>query len=426
MHSNGAIRARDIVRQVLPNGIILLVRENHATPSLSLRGWVQAGAVYDGNEKAGLASFTADAIERGTRDYTYRAINSKLDSLGATLGFSAGDESAGFYGRCLSEDRDALLDIMSSILLRPTFPAAEVEKVRGELLTELQESRSDTQWVADYEFYKAMYPAGHPYHLPTEGVEETVAAITRDDLKRFHTAFYRPDATVIAVVGDITPQQAADAVMASFGGWRAAGPNHPLSIPDVRGHTSAVRKNVTVPGKTQSDIVLGFPGLARSSPDFYAANVANMILGVIGLSGRLGDNVRDKQGLAYYVGSGLRAAFGPGPWYVRAGVNPANVERAITSIESELDRICAEPVSADELSEAQDNLTGSLALRCETNDGVAAMIVYMETHHLGLDYLEHYNDIIYSLKPAALQAAARAYIDRSAMTVVVAGPAAGQ
>lgn len=422
MPSNGVIRARDIVRQVLPNGIVLLVRENHNTPSLSLRGWLRAGAINDGEEKAGLASFTADAMERGTHDYSYGEINRQLDSLGATFGVSAGDESAGFYGRCLSEDGDALLDIVSSVLLRPTFPAAEVEKVRGETLTGLRESRSDTRWVANYEFFRALYPAGHPYRLPSEGVEDTVAAITRADLKRFHAAYYRPDAAVIAVSGDITPQQAADLIMRTFGGWRASGTAVALTVPDVRGQTKAQRVYAPVAGKTQSDIVLGFPGLARDNPDFYAANVANMILGVIGLSGRLGDNVRDRQGLAYYVGSGLRAGFGPGPWYVRAGVNPANVEQAIASINDELDRLCAEPVSGNELAEAQDNLTGSLALRCETNDGVASMIVYMETHRLGLDYLERYNDIIYGLKPEDLLAAARTYIARDSATVVVAGP----
>ncbi len=423
MVSNGVIRARDIVRRVLPNGIVLLVRENHATPAVSIRGWVSAGAVFDPPERAGLASFMADAIERGTQDYSYRQINSRLDGLGATFGVSASDESAGFYGRCLTEDIDALLDIMGSVLLRPTFPAAEVEKVRGEILTGLRESRNDTQWVSEYEFFRAMFPPDHPFHLPTEGIEETVQAITRSDLKRFHATYYRPDAAVIAVVGDITPERALDAIGRTFGAWRAAGPLRPLAIPDVREHTVAQRKDVLVPGKTQSDIVLGFPGLPRNSPDFHPASVANLILGVIGLSGRLGDNVRDKQGLAYYVGSSLRAGFGAGPWVVRAGVNPANVERAISSIEDELNRLCAEPVSAAELSEAQDNLTGSLALRLETNDGVAGMITYMETHRLGLDYLERYNDIIYALQPQQLQEAALRYIDPRRMIVVVAGPA---
>jgi len=417
----GIIKAKDITRRVLPNGIVLLVRENHATPSISLRGLVKAGGMYDGDDKAGLAEFTADALERGTKHRSYQAINLELDRLGATLGIGAGDESAGFYGRCLTEDSDAFLAIMGDILLHPTLPRGEVEKVRGEILTGLEEAKNDTHWVADYEFYRAAYPAGHPYHRPSEGTAETVAAISRADLTAFHRAYYRPDAAAISIAGDITPAEAEAKINKVLGGWRARGPAHPFAIAAVSG-ASARRKNVFVPGKTQADIVLGFPGVARTSPDFHATNVANMILGVLGLYGRLGDNVREKQGLAYYVYSSVRAGIGAGPWLVKAGVNPANVDKAIEGIEFELKRMSQEPVSASELLEAQDYLTGSLALRLETNDGVAGNLLSMELYNLGLDYLERYDGIIRGLTVDALLAASQKYIDLDHCVVVVAGP----
>lgn len=422
MNNKGVIEANEIVRTVLPNGIVLLVRENHATASVSLRGLVQAGAMYDSDAQAGLADLTASALERGTQNRSYQDINQTLDDLGLTLGVGASDESAGFYGRCLTEDFDSLLDILEDVILRPTFPRGEVAKLRGETLTELHEARSNTQWVADYEFHKAMYPAGHPYHRPTDGTEETVATIKRSDLVRFHQTYYRPDATTIAIVGDITPAQAADKINQALGGWRASGTRLPFAIADVRGTTPAMRKNAPVPGKTQADIMMGFPGLARSSPDFHPANVANLILGVLGLAGRLGDSVRDKQGLAYYVYSSVRAGLGAGPWVVRAGVNPANVDKAIAGIEAELDLMRQEPVRTEELLEAQDYLTGSLALRLETNDGVAAMLLSVETYKLGLDYLERYDGIIRSLTREALLAAAQKYVDRERTVIVVAGP----
>ncbi len=424
MNSNGT-KAKDITRMVLPNGIVLLVRENHATQSVSLRGVIKAGAMYDRDDKAGVAAFTADALERGTKHRSYQAINKELDGLGATLGMGASDESAGFYGRSLTEDFDALLTVAGDILLQPTFPRHEVEKVRGEILTELEEAKSDTQWVSDHEFHKAMYPAGHPYHRPTEGTAETVAGIVRADLSTFHKTYYRPDSTIIAVVGDITPQQAADKITRVLGAWHATGPAHPYGIADVRGTTTAQHKTVHVSGKSQADIVLGFPGLSRSSPDFHPANVSNLILGVLGLSGRLGDSVRDKQGLAYYVYSSVRAGMGAGPWLVRAGVNPANIDKAIAGIMDELKRMLQEPVSGGELTEAQDFLTGSLALRLETNDGVASMLISMETFDLGLDYLERYNGIIRGLTAAALLEATRKYIDLDRTVVVVAGPVQG-
>lgn len=422
MDRKGIISAPEIARQTLDNGITLLVRQNRSTPSISLRGVIRAGAMFESDDKAGLAEFAAGTLDRGTSRRSHQEINRVLDGLGATFGVGASDESAGFYGRCLTEDVDLLLDVAADVILRPTYPRSEVEKVRSEILTGLREARNDTQWVADYEFYRTVYPPGHPYHRPTEGTEETVALLRRADLVAFHRAHFRPDATIIAIVGDIAPAEAAEKINAVFGGWRARGVAQPFYIADVRGTTAPQRKNVHVPGKTQADIALGFPGLARTNPDYHAANVANMILGVLGMYGRLGDSVREKQGLAYYVYSQVRAGIGAGPWMVRAGVSPANVERTIAGIEAELHRLRQEPVRGDELSEAQDYLTGSLALRLETNDGVAGTLLGMEQYNLGLDYLERYDGIIRSLTVDHLQAAAQTYIDPDRTVVIVAGP----
>jgi zinc protease len=422
MSKNGRITAGDITRLVLPNGIVLLVRENHNTASVSLRGLIKAGGMYETDDKAGLAQFAADALERGTESRTYQEINKTLDGLGATLGVGAGDESTGFYGRCLTEDVDVLLDVLADIVLHPTFPRTEMEKVRGEILTDLQEAENDTQWVAETEFHSALYPAGHPFHRPPEGTKKTVSGITRADLAKFHKTYYRADATIISVVGDLTAGQTAQKIEKVFGGWHATGTPFPYSIPDVRGTTMPLLKKAPVPGKSQADIAFGFPGLARSSPDYHAANVANMIVGVLGLSGRLGDTVRDKQGLAYYIYSSIRAGVGAGPWLVRAGVNPASIDKAIAGIEVELERLRREPVEAQELADAQDYLTGSLALRLETNDGVAGMLLGMEVYSLGLDYLERYDGIIRALTADALLAAAQKYIDLDRRVVIIAGP----
>ena len=259
MSRSSVIRAEQISRQVLPNGIVLLVRENHDTAVISLRGLIRAGAIYDSDERAGLADFVADSLERGTHRRTYSDMNRALDDLGATLGIGAGDETAGFYGRCLSEDFDALLDIAGDVLVHPTFPQTEVAKVRGEILTALREAKTDTQWVANDLFHRTLYPEGHPFHRPAEGTEETVSAIARRDLVRFHREFYRPDSATIAVSGDIGPQEAAAKIGEFFGAWPMAGQPAAVSIGDVRGATRRMRKETFVPGSTQADIVLGFP-----------------------------------------------------------------------------------------------------------------------------------------------------------------------
>ncbi|RLC54792.1 MAG: insulinase family protein, partial [Chloroflexota bacterium] len=195
-----------------------------------------------------------------------------------------------------------------------------------------------------------------------------------------------------------------------------------VPLPEVQRITEARERTVSIPGKTQSDIVLGYPGPPRTAPDFLDAAVCNTILGVFGLMGRLGENVRDEQGLAYYSFSRLDGGPGPGPWRVIAGVNPANVERAIASIRAEIRRICEEPVNEDELTDNKAFITGSLPLRLETNEGVAQAILDMEHFNLGLDYLQRYADLINEITAERVQAAAQRWLDPDAYALAIAGP----
>jgi zinc protease len=181
---------------------------------------------------------------------------------------------------------------------------------------------------------------------------------------------------------------------------------------------------VPMKGKTQSDIVLGWPGLARRDPDFMAARLANTVLGVFGMMGRLGDSVRDEQGLAYYVYSSLQAGLGAGPWVAIAGVNPASVERAIDGILDQVRRLRAELVPPEELADSQSYLTGSMPLRLETNEGLASTLLDMERYDLGLDYLQRYTGLVNAITVQDIQRMAREYLDPGAYALAVAGPEA--
>jgi zinc protease len=182
------------------------------------------------------------------------------------------------------------------------------------------------------------------------------------------------------------------------------------------------QQHVAIPGKTQSDIMLGVSGPTRKAPDFQAARVANSILGVFGLMGRLGDNVREKQGLAYYSFSRLTGGIGPGPWYVSSGVSPDNVGKATDSIRDEIRRMVDEPVTDEELAENKDNFKGRLPLTLEVNGGVAATIMNLELYDLGLDYLRNYAAMIDAITVADVQAAARNYLNPDAYALAVSGP----
>jgi zinc protease len=191
----------------------------------------------------------------------------------------------------------------------------------------------------------------------------------------------------------------------------------PATVPE-----QTARKSLVVPGKSQSDVAAAFPTIPRHHPDYYALNVANVILGQLGLMGRLGADVRDEQGLAYYVYSRLNAGRTGSTWQASAGVDSANIERALAGITAQLRRLRDEPVTADELADAKSYLTGSLPVGLEAPSGVVQLLLSIERFDLGLDYLDRYPAIIEALTVDELQAAARAHLDPERLAVGIAGP----
>jgi zinc protease len=417
------ITPESVVRRPFGAGAVALIRETRANPSVAIRGYADAGALHDPPGREGLALFTASMLTRGSAAYTSQGLGLALDSLGASLSVRADVEGAAFAIRCLSEDVTRLIDLLAEVLVRPTFPQDEVEKQRARIVTGIREARHDTRATADKAFRAAAYPAAHPHHRTPEGEEETVAAITRDDLVAFHRTWYRPERTAIAVVGDVAAPRILEHLEAALRGWTGAAPPGPPAAPPAGPAPSVQRRALAIPGKTQADIVLGVPGFSRTSPDYYAGMMADLILGRLGLMGRLGAAVRDEEGLAYYVYSHAEAGLLPGPWAVRAGVNPRNVERAIQGIVREIEGLQREPVRGGELSDAQEYLTGSLAVRLETDAGIAQALLEIELFDLGLDYLLRYPGLIRTVTPDEIGAAARRYFRLDGYTVATAVPA---
>ena len=376
------ITPETVTRVTLDNGMVVLVKDNPNNASVTLRGRLRAGGLYDTDRTSGLAYLTTAALQRGTRKRTFQKLNEELDRTGMSFGVGAGMETIGFSGKALIEDFDRLLDLATDVLMHPTFPRVETEKLRAEILADLKEADDDTQHVAYREFRALCYPAAHPYHRLSDGRAETVKRLTLAQLADFHARYFRPDIATLVIVGDIRAEQAIEKIERALGKWKARGELADHRIPDAPAPKQIVKKKTPLAGKTQADVVIGYPGLRRTDPDYYALSLGDLIFGRLGLYGRLGASVRDKQGLAYYVYSGVEANLGAGPWAVHAGVNPKNLDRAIEGIVGEIKRLRAEPVTQDELSEAKDFVTGSLALRLETNDGVAATLGDIELFDL--------------------------------------------
>ncbi|MBI5033690.1 MAG: insulinase family protein [Chloroflexi bacterium] len=416
------ITPETITRTVLDNGIVLLLKQNPHNPSISLRGRLRAGALYDTNATSGLANFSTIACARGTARRTFQDLNAEMDRSAMSLSFVAGMEMIGFGAKSLTADFDHLLDVMADVLMHPAYAEDEVVKLRRELVNGLEQANQNTQQVAYREFRSLCYPAFHPYHRLAEGRIESIQSLTRDALTEFHAHYFRPDMMTICLIGDILPEQAIDKMVHALGDWKATGVPSEHCIPDAPNPSTVIRHDSAIPGKTQVDLVLGSVGIRRTDPDYDALNLGDLIHGRLGLFGRLGAKVRDQQGLAYYVFSGVEVGLGPGPWTVRAGVNPQNLSRALESILAELRRLSTEPVMREELDDAYSFLTGSLALRLETNDGIAAMLSDIELYQLGLDYLQRYPTMLKAISAEQILAAVQARAMHENYVLSIAGP----
>jgi zinc protease len=412
--------ADDIHRVELSNGVVVLARANFNSPSVVISGYLHAGGLLDPDEKLGLADFVSSALMRGTRRRAFQKLYDELESVGASFGYSSGTHYTGLGGRSLVEDLPLLLDVMADTLQYPVFPADQVEKLRAQMLTSLAIRAQDTSDMASLTFDELLY-AGHPYSRADEGWPETVQAITLDDLLEFHRKYYGPRGTVISIVGAVEPEKAVSEVERVLGGWQNEVQGDAPALPEFRPSTETVRKHYSIPGKSQSDIVMGTHGPRRSDSEYFSAALGNNILGQFGLMGRIGDVVREQSGLAYYAYSSLSTGIGPGAWYVSAGVNPANIEKAADLIKQELKRYVDMGVTAEELSDSQANFIGRLPLSLESNGGVAGALLNIERFGLGLDYYRQYPDLVNAVTVGAVLETARKYIDPERLVVATAG-----
>lgn len=413
--------ADDIHRVELPNGIVVLARANFNSPSVVISGYLLAGGLLDPDEKLGLADFVSSALMRGTQKRDFQKIYDELESVGASFGYNSGTHYAGFGGRSLVEDLPLLLDVMADTLQNPVFPADQVEKLRAQMLTGLAIRAQDTSDMASLTFDQILYD-GHPYSRPDEGWPETVQAITLDDLTEFHRKYYGPRGMVVTVVGAVEPEKAAAEVERILGSWQNEAQVDAPELPAFEPPTKTVQRHYAIPGKSQSDIVMGTYGPKRSDPEYMSVSLGNNILGQFGLMGRIGDVVREQSGLAYYAHSSLSTGIGPGAWYVSAGVNPSNVDKAIALITQELKRYVDEGVTVEELSDSQANFIGRLPLSLESNGGVAGSLVNIERYDLGLDYFRQYSDLVRAVTVDDVRESAQEYIDPNRLVIATAGP----
>ncbi|MCC7125864.1 MAG: insulinase family protein [Acidobacteria bacterium] len=409
------------IRQELGNGITVLAQENHTTPAVSLVAALNSGAFADPETLEGTATLLSQMLDRGTRSRSGDAIADELDGRGASLAIAPGRHQMHVSATCLADDLSPLLAIVADVLTEPVFPADDLEARRSEVLAGILEEEDDPACVAVNTLMTELY-AGHPYARRVHGTADSVGRITRDDLVRMHTGVLDHAGMTIVVVGSLPVAAMLDAVSRVFsGGATRTHTARPVVTDPLSAHQRRVLTRA-MPAKSQCDVAYGFVGLRRADPDYIAASVMNNVLGQYALGGRLGDSIRERQGMAYYVFSNLDAGFGPGPAMVRAGVAPANVERTIQSIDTELGAVRGEGFTEQEVAESKQYMVGALPRQLETNAGIASFLLTSEVHGLGLDHDRRLPDLIRGVTRDAAVAAAVRLLDPARATIAVAGP----
>lgn len=417
----------DVDRLELPNGLVVLLSENHATPSVAIKAVVAAGSRYESDDKAGLASLVGEMVDEGTTTRSAREIAETVEAVGGKLGSYGDYQESGVVAVFLSKDLELGLEITADLLINATFPEEKVRQQVDRRLAQLK-SRLDVPRTQASDVFNDIVFRGTPQHRPAVGHEATVKNLTRDDMAAFYRHFYAPQNTLLTIVGDIDKAAVRAQVEDAFGAWPRASE---FALPEVAKpvrQIEAVERFVVAP-KEQVNIYIGHVGIERRNPDYYRLLVLDTILGSSpGFTSRIPRILRDEMGLAYTTYSNITSSAGldPGRFVAYIGTSPDNLQLALAGLRGEIERIVKEPVADAEVEMARDYLTGSFVFHFQKNLQIADFLADAETYGLGFDYLERYPERIRAVTVEDVSRVARAYLAPEHLTTVVVGPVAGQ
>lgn len=419
-----ATRGLAPLRSVLGNGVVVMAKDAPTTPAVTISAAFHAGSLNESDARLGTAYFLSRVMDRGTERHDAEAIADQFENRGVSLNVSVSRHMVTLTCNCLSEDFETILELVSDIVRRPTFPEEEIAKRRAEIVTLIRQDEDNPAVRAMEGLMALVYPEGHPYGRRGKGTVDTVERIDRATLQRFHQQYFAPSAMSLVIVGDTRPGAAIDLAERIFGDWIGSpAPVAPLVEPAL---PAGRRRSVfQMMNKAQADIAYGFAAVSRVDPAYHACTIMNNVLGQYSLGGRLGDSIRERQGMAYYVFSSFEGSVVKGPLVIRAGVSPANVERAIASIDEEVSRMASQGVTPEEVVDTRRYFVGSLPRMLETNSGIAAFLQNAEQFQLGLDYDLQLPGLLDAVTVDDVCSVARRVLLTDRAAVVIAGPYGG-
>jgi zinc protease len=407
-------------KTTLANGADLIVSEKHDLPLVSFSITFLGGAnQFEPADRTGLASLTASMMSEGTRTRDGEALSNALQLLGTAISTSVGGETGSIGFVSTSGKFAQTLDILADMLLHSTFPADALERLRAQRLVALTQGRAQPGTIASRVFPKVLYGAAHPYGRVT--TEQSLKAITRDDVAKFHGEYFKPGRALITVVGDVTVASAKPAIEKALAAWSSAGSKPQFSYPAVPERPKTTIYLVDRPGAAQSTVAIGHPGPPRHTPDYYAMQVMNTMLGGM-FQSRLNANIREEKGYSYGVSSGFAYGKGPGAFRTGGDIVGDKTDAALVEFMKELRGILgARPVTDEELQTAKDSLIQRLPATFASVAAINGALTTVWSQGLPDDYYQQYTKAVAAVTKEDVLRVAKTYIDIDRLAIVIVG-----
>jgi zinc protease len=410
-------------RQRLENGLTLLTADVPGRPLLAANLLLAGGSADEPSGLAGITALMAHGLPEGTQRRSAVELVEASERLGAELHAEAGWEAVAASVEVPRRHFEPALGLLAEMVVLPSFPGAEIERLRDERLNDLLQARAEPRRRVEWAFAETIYAPNSPYHRPAGGTEATVADLSRDEVEKRHGAMADPRGATLIVAGELRDLPVETIAAAHFGEWRGRGRARAPALAEAQAHPTGARVVlVDRPGSAQTEIRVGHVGLPRRIPDYHAVSVVSAILGGL-FNSRLQRLLREERGYTYGVGAGFEFRRSAGPFSVRTAVETEVTAAALTDIMAELRGIRARPASEDELREARDFLIGVFPLRFESPGQVAAALAGLVIHGLPDDELDRYRPGVAAVTADDVAEAAR-HIRPDEASIVLVGDAA--
>lgn len=412
-----AAHALDVQRVVSPGGIEAWLVEEYEVPIITMEVSWDGGAASDPENRLGLANMVSGLLDEGAGDMEAEAYQKRLAASNAALSYSADKDYFNAHLKTLLENRDEAFALLQIALTAPRFDRPAVERIRGQILSNIARDSVDPEWIASQAWFRKVL-GKHPYARPSDGTEKTVARIMPDDLKGFVRRTIARDNMKIGIVGPVSATELGALLDRTFGALPAR-----ASVPPVAEMKVNVKPSVTILKQPypQSVMLFGGAGLKRDDPDFVPAYVMNYMLGGGGFSSRLTEEVREKRGLAYSIGTYLYPLRHAALYLGQVGTKNASVGTALSLIRTEFARMADKGVGDAELSDAKTYLTGSYPLRFDSNAKIAGELVGIQQENLGIDYIAKRNDLINAVRKDDVARVAKRLLGETPLVVTIVG-----